>query len=166
MEYQKIANLLDNEVISNQLSKFRTRNWVEVNDDSRGTYTNADIKFKTTMLKSDLCDYADAYIFVKGTITITGAGDDDAARQLDERKKSVIYKNCASFTKSISRTSNTDIDNAQDIDIVLSSYNLIEYSNNYSKTCGSLWQYYKDYPNDNMAQSESLKSKIKRKETS
>ena len=132
MEYKKIANLLDN--ASNQPSRYRTRQWVGINDDSRGKYTNADVKFKTTMLKSDLCDYADAYIFVKGTITITGAGDDDAARQLDERKKSVIYKNCASFTKCISRTSNTDIDNAQDIDIVLSSYNLIEYSNNYSKT--------------------------------
>ena len=64
MEYQKIANLLDN--ISNQLSRFRTRNWVEINDDSRGTYTDAAITFETTMLKSDLCDYADAYIFLKG----------------------------------------------------------------------------------------------------
>ena len=60
MEYQKITNLLDN--ASNQPSKFRTKNWVEVNDDSRGTYTDADIKFKTTMLGSNLCDYADAYI--------------------------------------------------------------------------------------------------------
>ena len=60
MEYQKIANLLDN--TSNQPSKFRTRNWVEINDNSRGTYTNSDIKFKSTMLKSNLCDYADAYI--------------------------------------------------------------------------------------------------------
>ena len=134
MEYQKIANLLDNEVISNQLSKFRTRNWVEVNDDSRGTYTNADIKFKTTMLKSDLCDYADAYIFVKGTITITGYRDDDAAKRLDEINKAVTSKNCASFTKCISRINNADIDNAQDIDIVMPMYNLIEYSNNYSKT--------------------------------
>ena len=78
MGYQKIANLLNN--ASNQLSRFRTKNWIEVNDDSRGAYTNADIKFKTTMLKSDLCDYADAYIFVKSTITITGHGDDAAAR--------------------------------------------------------------------------------------
>ena len=68
IEYQKIANLLDN--ASNQSSRFRTRNLVEVNDDSPRTYTNADIKFKTTMLKSDLCDYADAYIFVIGTITM------------------------------------------------------------------------------------------------
>ena len=107
MEYQKLANLLDNAF--NQPSRFRTRNWVEINDDSRGTYTNADIKFKTTMLKSGLCDYADAYIFVKGTITITGAGDDAAARQLDERNKGAIFKNCVPLTKCISRINNTDI---------------------------------------------------------
>ena len=136
IEYQKIANLLDN--ASNQSSRFRTRNLVEVNDDSPGTYTNADIKFKTAMLKSDLCDYADAYIFVKGTITIAGAGADAAARQLDERNKGVIFKNCAPFTKCISRINGTDIDNAQDIDIVMPMYNLIEYHDNYSKTSGSL----------------------------
>ena len=123
MEYQKIANLLDN--VSNQPSKFRTRNWVEINDESRGTYTSNDIKFKTTMLRSNLCDYADAYILVKGTITITGAGDDAAARRADERNKSLIFKNCASFTKCISKISNTEIDNAQDIDIVMPMYNLI-----------------------------------------
>ena len=136
MEYHKIANLLES--TSDNLSKYRTRNWVEINDDSRGTYTNADIKFKTTMLKSDLCDYADAYIFVKGTITIAGAGADAAARQLDERNKGVIFKNCAPFTKCISRINNKDIDKAQDIDIVMPMYNLIEYSDNYSKTSGSL----------------------------
>ena len=136
MEYQKIANLLDTE--SNQLSKFRTRNWVEINDESRGTYTSNDIKFKTTMLRCNLCDYADSYILVKGTIIITGTGDDDAAKRLDERNKGVIFKNCAPFTKCISRINNTDIDNAQDIDIVMPIYNLIEYSNNYSKTSGSL----------------------------
>ena len=159
MQYQKIANLLDN--ASNQPSRFRTINWVEINDDSRGTYTNAGIKFKTTMLKSDLYDYADAYIFVKGTITITGLGDDNSARQADEGDKGIIFKNCAPFTKCISRINNTGIDNAQDIDIVMPVYNLIEYSDNYSKTSGSLWQYYKDDPNDNIAQSESFKSKRK-----
>ena len=71
MEYQKIANLLNDE--SNQPSKFRTRNWVEINDESRGTYTSNDIKFKTTILRSNLCDYEDVYILVKGTVTITGA---------------------------------------------------------------------------------------------
>ena len=160
MEYQKIANLLDN--ASNQPSKFRTKNWVEINDESRGVYTTgSDIKFKTTMLRSSLCDYADAYILVKGTITITGAGDDAAARRADERNKGVIFKNCAPFTKCISRINNTDIDNAQDIDIVMPMYNLIEYSDNYSKTSGSLWQYYKDDPNDNLTDSESFKSKVK-----
>ena len=159
MEYQKITNLLNDE--SNQPSKFRTRNWVEINDESRGTYTSNDIKFKTTMLRSNLCDYADAYILVKGTITIAGAGDDDAAKQLDERNKNVIFKSCAPFTKCISRINNTDIDNSQDIDIVMPMYNLIEHSDNFSKTSGSLCQYYKDDPNDNITDSESFKFKVK-----
>ena len=141
MEYQKIANLLDKEL--NQVSKFRTRNWVEINDASRGTYTSNDIRFKTTMLRSSLCDYADAYILVKGTITITGEGDDDAAKQLDEINKCVIFRNCAPFTKCIGRINNTYIDTAQDIDIVMPMYNLIEYGDNYAKTSGSLWQYFK-----------------------
>ena len=158
MEYQKITNFLDK---SNQWSKFRTRNWVEINDDSRGTYTDVDIKFKTAMLRSNLCDYADAYILVNGTITITGARDDTAARQADERDKGVTFKNCAPFTKCINRINNTEIDNAKDIDIVMPMYNLIEYSDNYSKTFGSLWKYYKDDPNDHIADSESFKYKVK-----
>ena len=159
MEYQKIANLLDS--VSNQPSKFRTRNWVEINDESRGTNTSNDIRFKTTMLRSSLCDYADSYILVKGTLTITVAGNDDAAKQADERGKSVTFKNCAPFTKCISRKNNTDIDNAQYIDIVMPMYNLTEYSDNYSKTSGGLWQYYKDDPNDNIENSESFKNKIR-----
>ena len=123
MEYQKIANLLNDE--SNQPSKFRTKNWVEINDESRGNYTSSDIKFKTTMPRSNLCDYADAYILVKRTITITGAGNDAAAKRLDERNKVVIFKNCAPFTKSINRINIEDLDNAQDIDIVMPMYNLI-----------------------------------------
>ena len=102
------------------------------------------------MLRSNLCDYAYAYILVKGTITITGAGNDDSTKQPDERGKGVTFKHCAPFTKCISRINNTDIDNAQDIDIVMPTYNLIGYSDNYSKTSGSLWQYYKDDPNDNI----------------
>ena len=93
MEYQKITNLLDN--ASNQPSKFGTRNWTEINDESRGTYTGNETRFKTTMLRSNSCDYADAYILVKGTITITGTGTDAAARQADERNKGVAFKNCA-----------------------------------------------------------------------
>ena len=106
-----------------------------------------------------LCWYA--YILVKETITITAEGDDDAAERIDERNKDVVFKNCAPFTKCISRINNIDIDNAQDFDIVMPMYNFIEYSNKYWKTSGSLWQYYKNDPNDNITQSELFKSKIK-----
>ena len=113
------------------------------------------------MLKSNLCDYSDAYILVKGKITITGAGDNAAARQADETDKGVAFKNCAPFTNCISEISNTQIDNAKDIDIVMPMYDLIKYGDNYAKTSESLWQYYRDEPNDNLADSESFKSKIK-----
>ena len=122
MEYQKITNLIDDG--SNQSSKFRTKNCVEINDESRGTYNvNSQIKFKTTMLKSSLCHYSDAYILVKGTITINGVGADAAARQADERDKGVVFKNCAPFTNCISEINNTQVDNAKDIDIVMPMYN-------------------------------------------
>ena len=143
MKYQKIANLLED--ASNQPSKFKTKNWVEINDESRGTYNvNSQIKFKTTMLKSSLCDYSDAYILVKGTITVnnTVAADSDA----NNTNKKVIFKNCAPFNNCISEINNTQVDNAKDLDIVMPMYNLIEYSDNYSKTSGSLWQYCKDIP--------------------
>ena len=160
MEYQKIANLIED--ASNQPSKFRTKNWVEINNESRGTYNvNSQIKFKTTMLKSSLCDYSDAYILVKGKITITGAGADAAARQADERDKGVAFKNCAPFTNCISEINNTQVDNGKDIDIKMPMYNLIEYSDNYAKTTGSLWQYFGDEPDDNLEDSESFKSKIR-----
>ena len=142
MEYQKIANLIDD--ASNQPSKFRTRNLVEINDESRGAYNvNNQIKFKTTMLKSSLCDYSDAYILVKGTISINSTAVDGAVA--NNTNKKVIFKNCAPFTNSINEINNTQIDNAKGIDIVMPMYNLIEYSNNYEKT-GSLWQYCKDIP--------------------
>ena len=96
------------------------------------------------MLISNLYDFSDAYILVKGTITITGAGENVTARQADEKNKGVIFKHCAPFVKCVSRINNTGIDNAKDIDIVMPVYNLIEYSDNYSKTSGSLWQDYKD----------------------
>ena len=160
MEYQKITNLLDNS--PNKTSKFRARNWVEINDESRGKYNDEkQIRFKTTLLKSSLCDYSDAYILVKGKITITGAGADAAARQADERDKGVAFKNCAPFTSCKGDINNVEIDYYQDIDIVMPMYNLIEYSDNYAKTSGSLWQYYRDEANDNLANSKSFESKIK-----
>ena len=148
MEYQKIANLLDS--ASNKPSKFRTRNWVEINDDIRGAYSpNKQIRFKTAMLRSSLCDYSDAYILVKGNISVnndTGAGA--AANNIG---KKVIFENCAPFTSYINKINNTQIDNAEYIHIVMPIYNLIEYSYNYSKTSGSLWQYCKEIPAVNNA---------------
>ena len=88
------------------------------------------------MLKSSLCDYSDAYILVKGTITVNNTGTDAAP---NNRNKNVIFKNCARFTNCISEINNTQTDNAKDIDIVMPMYNLTEYSDNYSKTSGSLW---------------------------
>ena len=84
------------------------------------------------MLRSNLCDYVDSYILVKGAITITGARANAHTRQADERDKAVAFKNCAPFTKCISRINNTAIDHAHNIDIVMPMFNLIEYSNNYS----------------------------------
>ena len=143
MEYQKIANLLNYK--SNKPSKFRTRKCVEINDEARGTYShNKQIKFKTSMLRSSLCDYSDAYILVKGNITVNNTAADGAAA--NNTNKKVIFKNCAPFTNCISKINNTQIDNAEYIDIVMPMYNLIEYSDNYSKTSGSLWQYCKEIP--------------------
>ena len=143
MEYQKITNLLKDE--SNKPSKFRTSNWVEINDEARGTYShNKQIKFKRSLLRSGLYDYSDAYIHVKGNITVNNTAADGAAA--NNTNKKVIFKNCAPFTSCISKTNNTQIDNAEYIDIVMPMYSLIEYSNNYSKTSASLWQYCKEIP--------------------
>ena len=143
MKYQKIANLLND--ASNKPSKFRTRNWVEINDEARGTYShNKQIKFKTSMLRSSLCDYSDAYILVKGNVTVKNTADDGA--DANNTNKNVIFKNCAPFTNSISKINNTQIDNDEYIDIVMQMYKLIKYSDNYSKISGSLWQYCKNIP--------------------
>ena len=112
------------------------------------------------MLKYSFCDYSDAYIFVKGKI-ITEAGDYTAARQADKRDKGVAFKNCAPFINCISEINNTQIDNCKNVDIVMLLYDLLEYSDNYAKTSGSLWQYYRDEINDNLLDSKSFKSTIK-----
>ena len=169
MEYQKISNLLDH--ASSKISKFRTKNWVEINDESKGTYNVGDeIKLKTTMLKFSLCDYSDAYIHVKGTIAVNNTATADA--NANNTNKKVIFENCAPFTNCISQINNTDLDNAKYIDIVMPMSNLIEYSDNYSKTSGSLWQYTKDIPalnndnavvnfsNNNLADSFNFKVKM------
>ena len=104
MEYQKITNLLDN--TPNQPTKFRTKKWVEINDDAHGTYnTNSQIKFKSSMLKSSLCNYSDAYILGSGNITVAALA---AGREYND--KNVIFKNCAPFTDCISEINNMQVD--------------------------------------------------------
>ena len=120
MEYQKIADLIDD--TPNEPSKFRTRNWVEINDESRGTYNvNSQVKFKTTTLKSSLCDYSDAYILFKGTISVNNTAAAGAVVNNNDRR--VIFKKFAPFPNCISEINNTQIDNAKDIDIVMPMYN-------------------------------------------
>ena len=134
----KIINLLDN--TPNKLSKFKTKNWVEINDDTRGMYnTNSQIKFKTSMLNSSLCDYSDAYILVNGTILVSNIGTTAAPNN----RKNKVVKNCTPFTDYITEINNTQIDNAKDTDVVIPMYNLIEYCHNHVNT-SSLWQYYRD----------------------
>ena len=91
------------------------------------------IKFTSSMMRSNLCDYSNAYILLKGTITIDWLGDNDATKRADERSKGVIFKNCAPFTECISNINNTQINNAKYMHIMMLIYNLIEYSDNYSK---------------------------------
>ena len=126
-------------------SKFKTKNWAEINDEARGIYPpNKQIKFKTSMLISSLCDYGHAYILFKGNLTVNNTAADGTAANTTNKK--VIFKNCVPFTNCISKINNTQIYNAEYIDTVIPMYNLIEYSDNYSKTSGTIWQYCKDIP--------------------
>ena len=148
MEYQKNPNLLDKGVahnVSNQSSKFRIKNWIEINDESRETYSvNRKINFKTSVLRSSLCDYSDTHRFVKENISVNNIAATDAGANNTDKK--VIFKICASFADCISKINNTQVNNAKGIDKVMPKYNLIEYSDNYSKPSGSLWHYFKDIP--------------------
>ena len=140
MEYKKFINLLDN--TPNEPSNFRTRNWVKINDDARGRYaTNSQIKFKTAMLKSSLCDYRDVDMLVNGTILVANTEVVDAAG--NNNNKEVIFKNCASFTDYISERNNTQVDIVKDINVVMPIYKLIKFGDNYSKISRNSWQYYR-----------------------
>ena len=132
METQKIVNLLGD--ANNESSKFATRKWYVINDQNNTDYGDGDengttIKFETKVIKSNLCDYSDAYILVTGNITATG-GDANTR---------VAFKNCAPFTNWVIHIKDEHVDNADNLDIVMPMYNLIEYKNNYSNTSGSLW---------------------------
>ena len=149
----KIVNLLGS-TSDNDLPRFVTKKWIEAYDQSAKNYNvNKEIIIKTPMLRSDLCDFSDAYIVVKGTITVI---DPDNAK----RKKSVAFKNNAPFISCISKINGVQIDNAEDLDVVMPTYNLPEYSKSYRKTTGSLWNYYRDEPSNTLSSnSESLNTR-------
>ena len=181
MDYQKIISLLND--TTNQLSKFRTRNWIEINDESRGRYDNSSTRFKTFMIRiyvtivkfmSNLYDYSDALILailVKGPITVPNTVAVGTA--VNNTNKKVIFKNCAPSTDCISKINNTEVDDAQKVDFIMPMYNLIEYNDPYSKTSGSLLQYYRDKPalNNNgeiidfLADNNSVLFKFKKRKT-
>ena len=142
MEYQKTIILLD--TAPNEPTKFKTKNWVEINDESRRTHNEVNqIRFKTSMLRSSLCDYSDAYILVSATITVPNTV---AVGSAANNRKYTINKNCTPFSNCITEINNTQTDNAKTIDIAIPMYNLIEYSDNYSKTSGNLWHYFRNEP--------------------
>ena len=136
------------------MPRFITQKWIEVHDQSGETYNaNKQIRFKTSKLRSVLCDYRDAYIVVKGIVTVRGEN------KIDRENRFLAFKNNPPFTSSISNINNTFIDNAENLHIVMPMYNLIEYSRIYSKTSGTLWNYYKDISTDPIVYSESFKYK-------
>ena len=156
----------------NQPSKFKTKNWVEISDESWGTYNEDNqIRFKTSMLMSSLKDYSVTYILGEEDIKVENKLGQDQPNNAANKK--VIFKNCAPFTNCRSRINNTQVDDAHDIDVVMPMQNLIEYSDSYSKTSGIFWQYCRDQPalvanvinNFNAANATTDSFKIKQKIT-
>ena len=147
IEYQNITNLLDTTL--DEIPRFITKKWVVVHDQSDNAedrfQPNKQIRFKTSMLQSDLCDFSDAYIVVKGDITLTKT---NGRGIIDIRNRFLAFKNNAPFTNCISKINNVLIDNVEDLDIVMPMYNLLEYRKNYRKTTGSFWNYYRDESNN------------------
>ena len=165
MGFQKIVNFLDTISDNKDLPKLVTIKWVKVYDQSQESYNlNKEIRIKTSMLKSDLWDFSDAYIVDKGTITVTKktftANDIEAPNNTAANatatntandnafgEKKFVFKNNALFISCTSKINGVKIDNAEELDVVMPMYNLLEYSKNYRKTTGSLWNYYRDEPN-------------------
>ena len=142
MEYQKITNLLGTTL--DEVPRLITKKWVKVHDQSGSVddryKPSKQIRFKTSMLRSNLCDYSDVYNVVEGKITVTYPNNANYHKKL-------AFKNNAPFTSCISKTNNTLTDNAENLDIVIPMCNLPEYSKNYRNTAGSLCNFYRDEPN-------------------
>ena len=127
MEFQKIENFLNTTSDDKDLPRFVTKKWIEVYDQSEKSYNpNKEIRIKTSILRSDLCDFSDAYIVVKGTIT--AVRPDNA-----KRNKATAFKNKTKFINSISKINGVKIDKAEDLNVVMAMYNLLEYRKNYKK---------------------------------
>ena len=137
MKTQKTVNLLGD--ANNESSNFARRRWYVISHQNNTEYGEGDengssIKFETKVAESNLCDYSDAYILVTGNITATGGN----------ANTKVAFKNCAPFTKCITHINNEHVDDAENLDIIMPMYILIEYSNNLSDNAGSLWQFKRD----------------------
>ena len=135
MGTQKIVNLLNDS--NNESSKFSTRKWYVVNDQNNGHYgrgneNDATIKFEAKVIKPNPCDYSDAYILVTGDIKVA-----DVAANTN-----VEFKNCSPFIRCVTHLNDEHVETAENFDIIM--YNLIEYSNNYADSSGSLYQFGKD----------------------
>ena len=154
METQKILNLLNGS--DNEYAKFAIKKWYVIDSESKGNYSHSDpTKFLTKSIKSSLCDYSDAYILVTGNITVTrtiaaaaGGGNPQRKQPLDAATQ-VVFKNCAPFEKCSTEIDGTLVDEANFINITMPMYNLIEYSDNYSDTSGSLWGFKRDEIDNN-----------------
>ena len=137
METQEIVNLLNDS--NNESSKFATRKWYTINDQNNGQYGNGDqnsstIKFETKVIKPNLCDYSDAYSLVTGNITATGGNTNTK----------LAFKNCAPFRRCVTDINDEHVETTENLDIILPMYNLLEYSDNYGDSSGSLWRFKRD----------------------
>ena len=132
METQKIVNLLNDS--DSESSKFATRKWYVINDQNNTDYGEGNgnyssIKIEKKVIKTSFCDYSYAYILVTRDITATGGNENTK----------VSFKNCAPFKRCLTHINDEHIDTAENLDIIMPMYNLIQYSDNYSHTSGSLW---------------------------
>ena len=138
LEYQKTTNLLGTTL--DEVPRFITKKWVKVHDQSGSAddrdKPNKQIRFKTSMIRSDLCDYSDAYIVVKEDITLTKTNGTDIT---DTKNRFLAFKNNTPFINCISKINNILIENEEDLDIVMPMYNLLKYSKSYRKATGSFW---------------------------
>ena len=149
MGYNKITNRLG-KLNKDEIPKFTTIKWTEIFDQSNGTYNkNKGIRFKTSQLRNDLCDFNDAYIVATGKISATDANLPNNINPPDniDYTRKVSLKNSAPFFNYILKINNQLIEDAQNLGIVMPMYNLLYCLKNFRKTTGSFWNYYPDIPN-------------------